>query len=210
MPDARGHGQSPSPDSAYTSELHAADIAALIQELGLGQPPVVGHSMGAMNAMYIAANHAETVSAVVLVDPPWRNDDQLRTAEFWQKWREGLTADKALSDSDLVAKIQGDNPRWHIVEAETKAEAIRQFDVRTFDLYTLTRRPWEDVLPKVQCPALLLYADAGIVTSEVAAQAEALAPKLVAQCIVDCGHSIQREQFEDFITAVQDYLKRLA
>lgn len=210
MPDARGHGQSPNPPGDYSSEDHAADIAALIQELGLGKPPVIGHSMGAMNAAFLAANHPECVSVVVLVDPPMRSDESLRSAAFWQDWKARMMADQARSDDDLLAKIKADNPGWHPLEAEGKARAIRDFDMRTFDIYTLSRRHWRDLLADIGCPALLLYADTGIITAEVAAEAESLAPMLVAQRIADAGHSIQRDQFAPFVSAVTEYLRHLA
>lgn len=211
MPDARGHGQSPSPAGEYTSELHAEDIAAVIAELNPGQPPVMGHSMGAMNAMYLAANHPGNIGAAILVDPPWRTETEApRSSEFWQDWKRRMASDKALSDDELIARIQDDNPGWHRLEVETKAQAIQQFDMLTFDIYSLTRRPWRDALPQVQCPALLLYADDGIVTDEAAGIAESLAPNLAVQKIAGAGHSIQRDRFDLFIAAVQDYLKHLA
>src|SRR3982074_2513917 len=47
MPDSRGHGLSDAPETGYSSADHAADLAGLIRALGLEQPAVGGHSMGA-------------------------------------------------------------------------------------------------------------------------------------------------------------------
>ena len=38
MIDARGHGLSDAPETGYTPEYHAADIAGLVQALGLERP----------------------------------------------------------------------------------------------------------------------------------------------------------------------------
>src|SRR6516165_1550716 len=47
MPDARGHGLTDAPAQGYTAADHAADLAGLIEALGLERPAIGGHSMGA-------------------------------------------------------------------------------------------------------------------------------------------------------------------
>ena len=47
MPDARGHGLSAVPVDGYGAGEQAADLAGLIEALGLERPAVGGHSMGA-------------------------------------------------------------------------------------------------------------------------------------------------------------------
>ena len=58
MPDARGHGKSNAPLHGYRYEDHATDVIALIQELGLVAPIVLGHSMGGMTAAVVASRVA--------------------------------------------------------------------------------------------------------------------------------------------------------
>jgi pimeloyl-ACP methyl ester carboxylesterase len=65
--DVRGHGASPKADS-YDAISMASDIRALVDELGLDEPMVLGHSMGGLVATAYAAL-APTV-AVVNVDQP--------------------------------------------------------------------------------------------------------------------------------------------
>lgn len=67
--DARGHGLSDPPDATTPSDAQAKDIAAVIQELGLVKPIVMGHSMGAAAAMWFAALFPDVPRAVVLEDP---------------------------------------------------------------------------------------------------------------------------------------------
>jgi pimeloyl-ACP methyl ester carboxylesterase len=54
--DVRGHGQS-TPAPSYDSEAMAADVAAVVAELRLSDPLVVGHSMGGIVATAFAARH---------------------------------------------------------------------------------------------------------------------------------------------------------
>ncbi len=54
----------------YSAIVDAEDLAALIGELGLGRVHVVGHSYGALTALFLAARHPELVRSLVLAEPP--------------------------------------------------------------------------------------------------------------------------------------------
>ncbi len=75
--DLRGRGDSDKPEEGYSVPLHAADLAELIDELGLQRPVIVGHSLGAMIALYFAAHYPEKLSKLVLIDAgaalPWKS-----------------------------------------------------------------------------------------------------------------------------------------
>ena len=66
--DLRGHGASDSPQDDYTMELYADDLAWLCQELGLLRPLVIGHSMGGMATLQLAAKYPQAPSAIVMID----------------------------------------------------------------------------------------------------------------------------------------------
>ncbi|MGK4584367.1 alpha/beta fold hydrolase [Kitasatospora sp. HPMI-4] len=63
-PDLRGHGDS---DRAadYSREGYIADVVALLEHLGLGPVPALGHSGGAITAYQLAARHPHLVSALI-------------------------------------------------------------------------------------------------------------------------------------------------
>jgi pimeloyl-ACP methyl ester carboxylesterase len=211
MPDARGHGLTPLKDGTHTAESLGDDLSALIEDLDLGRPPVVGHSMGAATAFAAAADHPNRVGAIVLVDPPWRlESEEPRAAEFWLGWKNATAADKEKSESALRARVREEGPTWHDVDIQTKMAAIRELDIRVFDSLTLAKRLWRDVLPDVTCPALLIWADGGIVAEPTARVAESLAPNLTARCIENSGHCIQRDQFDAFLDTVRRFLDHLS
>jgi pimeloyl-ACP methyl ester carboxylesterase len=54
----------------YSPELHAADLAALLQALGFGPSDIVGAGYGAYVALALAAEHPELVRTLVLAEPP--------------------------------------------------------------------------------------------------------------------------------------------
>jgi non-heme chloroperoxidase len=61
----RGHGGSDKPEHGYSTRDFVADAAAFARELYLERVIVVGHSMGAANAMRLAIDHPGLVRAVV-------------------------------------------------------------------------------------------------------------------------------------------------
>jgi pimeloyl-ACP methyl ester carboxylesterase len=68
--DLRGHGRSDKPEQDYTMAGFADDLAWLCGELGLTRPVVIGHSMGGVIALELAARHPELPAAIVAVDSP--------------------------------------------------------------------------------------------------------------------------------------------
>ena len=67
-PDLRGRGRSNGLEGAAGMAAHAADLAALLDAIGVDRVVVVGHSMGAFVSMVFAHLHPERVSRLLLVD----------------------------------------------------------------------------------------------------------------------------------------------
>ena len=68
--DLRGHGGSDSPADGYAMGELADDVAWLCGELGVERAVLVGHSMGGIVAVHVAARHPQLVAGVVLLDSP--------------------------------------------------------------------------------------------------------------------------------------------
>lgn len=67
-PDLRGRGRSNAVSGSAGLAAHAADLAAVLDAVGIARTVVVGHSMGAFVALMFADRHPERVSRLVLVD----------------------------------------------------------------------------------------------------------------------------------------------
>lgn len=66
VPDLLGFGGSPKPDDGYSPQDHAAAVLGLLDELGIHEKVLlVGHSLGSLVALRVAAQAPERVSAVV-------------------------------------------------------------------------------------------------------------------------------------------------
>lgn len=67
--DLRGCGKSQCPDSGYGVRDFADDLAAFCTEVEVAKPVIVGHSLGGMIAVEVAARYPSLPRALVLVDP---------------------------------------------------------------------------------------------------------------------------------------------
>jgi len=93
--DARGHGHSspaPSPD-AYTYELLAEDLKAVLDRLEIERAVLAGASMGAHTALRFALERPERVLALGLItpafDPDTHGEDSFAS---WDRLAQGLRA----------------------------------------------------------------------------------------------------------------------
>jgi pimeloyl-ACP methyl ester carboxylesterase len=65
--DLQGHGRTADIDRPIDARLMAGDIAALIRDLGLGRPDVMGYSLGGGVAFQVAMQHPELVRKLIVV-----------------------------------------------------------------------------------------------------------------------------------------------
>lgn len=92
--DARGHGASdPAPlGDGYGYDRHVADVARVLERLGVGPAVIAGASMGAHTALGLALAHPSRVRGLVLITPahdPEQQDDTARLAR-WDALANGL------------------------------------------------------------------------------------------------------------------------
>jgi len=118
--DLRGHGESDKPEGPYSIAGFADDIAYLMERLGLGRAVVVGHSMGGITVLQLAAAYPDRVAAIVMVDPaPFSIPPEVRPdveallasiAAGHEEPRRGFIVDRFFlpaSDPALVQRVLG-------------------------------------------------------------------------------------------------------
>ena len=211
--DARGHGLSDGPEMGYGVEDRALDAAGLIEALGLSQPVVIGHSMGAETAVGLAALMPDLVSGVVLEDPPWPGrswgaapEDR---AERAAQWRAEIEQQKALTREMLLAQAHANNPTWHADELGPWAESKLQMSPNLTNLVLAPRRRWTDYVRRATCPLLLITADperGAIVLPKTVQEAALYWQNGREVNIPAAGHCIHREQFERYMQVVCGFL----
>ena len=72
--DLQGHGRTADIDRPLSPELMAGDIAALIKQLKLERPDLMGFSLGGGVALHTAIRHPELVGKLVIVSTPIRRN----------------------------------------------------------------------------------------------------------------------------------------
>lgn len=79
--DKRGHGLSDCPPAPYTIHDHSSDLGGLLAHLQVSSAILIGISVGGIIALDYAANHPQTVRALVLCDTA----PKIGTAEMWNE-----------------------------------------------------------------------------------------------------------------------------
>jgi len=67
--DLHGHGESPMPSDAISINSSAAEVIKLMEHTGQQKSVLIGHSMGGLVALEIAAQNPDNVAGVILLDP---------------------------------------------------------------------------------------------------------------------------------------------
>jgi 2-hydroxy-6-oxonona-2,4-dienedioate hydrolase/2-succinyl-6-hydroxy-2,4-cyclohexadiene-1-carboxylate synthase len=91
--DLRGHGLSDMPPSGYTSAEMARDLLGLLDERGIDQAHLVGHSFGGLVALHLAAVSPDRVSGLTISDSRIRTlqpAQKIKDWVHWPRWKEQL------------------------------------------------------------------------------------------------------------------------
>ena len=214
MPDAQGHGLSDRLGPEFKFVNHAHHVAGLIKELGIKTPVLMGHSMGGTAATNVAALYPNLPKAIILEDPGWmtQGEAQPNRREGAREIRERSEQFKTMTVEELIEQCHRESPLWSDEELVPWAESKKQFDTNLFSSFNINELPWTEMVPKIQCPALLFTAETGIVSDDTVAKAMELwtADKPLSHVkVMGVGHNIRRENFRIFYDAVQQFLKGL-
>lgn len=123
--DKRGHGLSDATPAPYRMDDHVADLAALLDQLGITGAVVVGLSIGGLIAQGLTASRPDLVRAVVLMDTAHR----IGTAETWNARIEAIRTGGLDSIGDAVME-RWFSPRYRLQQADAVA-GWRNMLVRT-------------------------------------------------------------------------------
>jgi esterase len=220
--DQRGHGDSEwSPGLEYDTVAHVRDLEALIPHLGLEHPVLVGHSMGALNALSYAAHHADSLAGLVIVDmtPDVRIAAAKRVFDF-------VTAPAELdSVEEFVSRAREFNPsRDSRLLRRSLLHNLRQLPsgkwTWKYDRRAMTRERFDQVrtemegvrerLHAVTCPTLVVRGEASDAVSpeSAAALAEAL-PRGEWTSIPGAGHTVQGDNPRALADDLERFLRRI-
>ena len=211
MPDARGHGLTEVPEDSFSYDLMAQDIAELIKHLKLETPQIMGHSMGAAMTALIASKYPDLVSRIVLEDPGFSFKKISKIKKGFYKFIAKKILPRFLKGSyeDLIRKCRKRSPTWSEEELQPWAESkilFREKNPKIVSQLLEDSHEWKNVIRNIQCPILLITAEKGAVKDNMAREIVDLSKDCKWVKIEGAGHNIRREQFEQYIEEVQEFL----
>jgi len=212
LPDARGHGRSARLTRGECVDM-TADLAGLIRGLGLERPIVAGHSMGAMMAAQLGAQYPDLPRALILEDPPWRlpqaSDAPRPTLGQDSPQAQWIKSLAGLSLEQLIERHRAEHPTWSDLVLHRWSEGKQQLDPNFFTAGDLGWMDWQEVVPAIACPTLLITATpekGGIVTPEVADMAHEMNELISVAHIPGTGHHVRFENYAAYRAAVETFL----
>jgi pimeloyl-ACP methyl ester carboxylesterase len=211
--DARGHGRSSRAPGRYSWLDHASDLDAFVTS-ALDAPAVlVGHSLGALQALKVAADRPGSVRAIVLEDPPLYAGEHPDADYTLFQLMEGAAASGMTAEQ--ILQVWPGEP-WMSDEVRREyAEGLTQVDPEnlrvTISLDATRGYDADHHLARVRCPTLLIRA--GGAGAGLSPDEQARAMRLLARgsgvTIEDAGHLIHAEQPVAYRAALTSFLDRL-
>jgi pimeloyl-ACP methyl ester carboxylesterase len=217
--DFRGHGGSDHVPNGYHWEAYAQDIISFLKEKVKEPVFLLGHSLGAMVAIEIAAKAPELVRAVMLEDPPLyrHRGERLKASpnyRFFVAWRDlGRTA---YSLESWLAALAALNPEDHDVGYHSRAASLRLLDpdvlAQVIDGSATENYDVEAYLQKITCPALLLRGNpafGGAIDDQDLERFKTLLSTCLIVQMQDVGHGIHSQKPVEFFGVVSTFLEAL-
>jgi pimeloyl-ACP methyl ester carboxylesterase len=163
--DARGHGHSnpASTSGAYTYDLLAEDLRAVLDELEIERAVLAGASMGAQTALRFALEHPARVSALGLITPAFDPEVPVEpdTYSGWDRLAQGLR-DGGVEGFVSAYDLDSVPERWRdtLVKVLRQRLAAHDHPLAVADALEVTprSRPFESwlELARLELPALVI------------------------------------------------------
>ncbi|MBV0931766.1 alpha/beta fold hydrolase [Marinobacterium weihaiense] len=225
--DARGHGQHPPPlpQQMQISQM-ADDLERLMDHHGIHDAVLVGHSMGALISWEYIRNHGlRRLAGICIVD----QSPRLLTDGEWslgiygdfdhdrnQAFLERLDEDFAEGVLELAAN--GLNARSHqnYVQNSRGFQQMREYlnglngTALRHCWESLTQQDYRDLLPRINCPVLMVYGDSSqFYTHEVAEWIESRLPFPELHVYPQSDHSPHLWHKEKFAHDLRRWMHKL-
>ena len=157
--DQRGHGASSHPDQGYLIPDYAADLAGVLDQLGLEKPLIMGHSLGGMVALDWARWHPDRAAALVIEDSSMR-----RGGPGVDQLFDGWIALSKMSFKEARAYYASENAGWTDDDLDRRALAITSVAPGVFcemkgDMVSQGGASAIATYTGIQSPTLLIYGD---------------------------------------------------
>jgi 3-oxoadipate enol-lactonase len=210
-PDWRGFGESKLTNAVSTMEDFAADLAALMDTLGMQQAILCGLSMGGYAAFAFLRAYRQRVAGLILADtkPDADDDEGKANCEKVAQLAESQGSD-AIADLQ-IPRLLSDYTRQQHPEVENR---VRQMiatatprGIAAAARGMALRADSSDLLSTIACPTLVVVGEQDALTLPTVARAYAeKIPNARLTIIPHAGHLSNLEQPEAFLAQVKGFL----
>jgi pimeloyl-ACP methyl ester carboxylesterase len=210
--DQRNHGQSPHSDE-FSYTLMANDLLEFIEEHGIKNPIVLGHSMGGKTAMEFAINHSQLLKKLIVVDiAPVKYQvhhytilDSLDSIDFDFIQSRG-EADKMLSSNIEEAGVRQfllKNMYW-----VNKGRLAWRFNLNVLAKEIIPISEWDISKGQYQGETLFIKgANSEYIIPSYASQIAMKFPNYELTEIPNAGHWVHAEAPKLFLDALESFMK---
>ena len=212
VPDLRGHGASEKVLHGHTVPHYASDLHAILTELSVQRPVLVGWSMGAMVGYeYLRAYGRDAVAGLVIVDQPpsdyaWEGYEfGVFTMDGLRETNEQLQLEQAVLVDEftrlMLHKPDEETLRWMAAEILQVPPVIG-----STILLDQTLRDYRSFLPQVDVPSLVLFgADDKLTSPQAGAYIADRIPGSRLQIFAESSHCPFWEESDAFNDAVATF-----
>jgi pimeloyl-ACP methyl ester carboxylesterase len=158
----------------YSAVTDAEDLAAFITRQHLGKAYIVGHSYGALTALFLATLHPELIRSVVLAEPPaipllrhLRDEQASKGAAMFADIRERMVnpmkahfakGDREAGVGDFIDYVFNEPGAWARMSPSDRAATLR--DAHEWDVIMTTGELFPEIDPaavaRIRVPVLVM------------------------------------------------------
>lgn len=207
--DNRGAGDSPLGDERMTTAGMAADVAALLDRLGVARCDVAGISMGSCIAQELAISRPDLVARLVLI-APWAGSDPYTDGvlESLSEARSHATA----RQFNLILRNTVWTPEWINADADEQERALAVPPVMSADAFreqaaACAAHDTRTRLSSLRVPTLVTYGDQDrFIRPALSLEVADLIPDADVLSFPGLGHVHHWEDLGTFNTAIEEWL----
>lgn len=197
--DMRGHARTASPTDpdAYSERETVADMAAILQHLGVGRAVIGGHSLGGYMSLAFHLAHPQMTAALVLLGtgPGYRNPQAREAWNEMPELRAKRFETEGLASVGTGPEVRAAPHRSAQGLANAARGMLRQFESRVIDS-----------LPSVAVPTLVAVGEHDTPYLDGSSYMARKIPGARHVVIPGAGHAAQVEQPQAFNRELSDFL----
>jgi pimeloyl-ACP methyl ester carboxylesterase len=214
--DLRGHGRSGRVKNSYRIVDYAQDCICFLESHIRESTVILGHSIGALVAIYMAANRPKQVKAIILVDPPLHlqhtslKDIPNGPYKTFKQIVEIIQASQSRQSIEraLAKHFPGGNSEAYRARAEVLSQLDPDALAISLENHHLAGLNLDALLLQIECPTLLIQGNperGAALFDEDVHRALALLRRGVRVGISEGGHMLHQSHPEAILDAVSNF-----